>query len=94
MTSECPRCGSELTTLALADTEAVACESCGYVGVEADHTGEPRSVESWDDALQRFEAKYSAETRVRADDSGHEADSEPDSDTETAPPEETQSTEE
>ena len=58
MTSECPRCGSRLTTLALAGTEAVACESCGYVGVEADHSGEPRLVESWEEALARFQEQY------------------------------------
>lgn len=34
---------------------AVSCESCGYVGVEADHSGEPEVVETWDDALERFE---------------------------------------
>jgi len=34
--------------------EAVSCEECGYVGVEADHSGEPRAVETWAEALERF----------------------------------------
>jgi len=51
---DCPRCGAELTTFALAGGEAFSCEACGYVGVEADHSGEPTAVESWDDALRRF----------------------------------------
>jgi hypothetical protein len=52
--SQCPRCDGELTTFTLADTEAFACEACGYAGVQADHTGDPTSPESWTTALQRF----------------------------------------
>ena len=54
MNPDCPRCEATLTTLALSDVEAFTCEECGYVGVEADHSGEPAAVESWEDALQRF----------------------------------------
>jgi len=54
VSTECPRCGSELTTFALAGAEAIACDDCGFVGVEADHSGEPRVVESWEQALERF----------------------------------------
>lgn len=54
VTSKCPRCGAELTTFAMGETRASACEACSYVGVEADHTSEPASVESWDEALKRF----------------------------------------
>lgn len=54
MEPDCPRCGGDLTTFALAGVEAFTCEACGYVGVEADHSGEPTAVESWDDALRRF----------------------------------------
>jgi len=57
VSTECPRCGSTLTTLALSGSEAVACDACGYVGVEADHSGEPRLVESWEDALKRFQRR-------------------------------------
>ena len=57
MTTDCPRCGSTLTTLTLAGAEAVACDACGYVGVEADHSGEPRIVESWAEAIERFERR-------------------------------------
>ncbi len=55
VSSECPRCGSSLSTYALAGATAVTCEDCGYAGVEADHTGEPRLVESWADAFARFQ---------------------------------------
>ncbi|MGQ3328835.1 MULTISPECIES: TFIIB-type zinc ribbon-containing protein [Halorubrum] len=54
MEPDCPRCGRELTAFALSGIEAFTCEACGYVGVEADHSGEPRSAESWEDALRRF----------------------------------------
>jgi len=39
---------------ALAGAEAFSCEACGYVGVKVDHSGKPSSVESWEEALQRF----------------------------------------
>jgi Zn ribbon nucleic-acid-binding protein len=51
---DCPRCGDSLTAFTLAGVEALACEACGYVGVEADHSGDRTVVESWDDALRRF----------------------------------------
>jgi|GEM_PF-1681503 len=54
VSTECPRCGSTLTTLSLGGAEAVSCEECGYVGVEADHSGEPHAVETWAEALERF----------------------------------------
>lgn len=54
MVPDCPRCGSELTTFTLSEVEAQSCPSCGYVGVEADHSGEPADPESWTDALRRF----------------------------------------
>ena len=53
--SVCPRCGSDLATLALPETETVTCETCGYAGVEADHTGEPTGAESWAEAVERFQ---------------------------------------
>ncbi len=55
MSDDCPRCGSPLTVLALAGAEAVACDDCGFADVEADHSGEPRVVESWEEALRRFQ---------------------------------------
>ena len=51
---ECPQCEDPLVRYALGGREAVICERCGYVGIEADHHGRPRAVESWDDALRRF----------------------------------------
>jgi hypothetical protein len=50
----CPQCGGPLATYALSDREASVCEDCGYVGIAAEHRGDPRTVESWDDALRRF----------------------------------------
>lgn len=37
--------------------EAIVCESCGYVGVPADHHGEIEPPESWSEALRRFYAR-------------------------------------
>ncbi len=54
VSTECPRCGSALTTFTLGGAEAVGCDACGYAGVEVDHSGEPRIVESWEEALERF----------------------------------------
>ena len=51
---DCPQCGGTLATYALRGREASVCEDCGYVGIAAEHRGDPRSVESWDDALRRF----------------------------------------
>lgn len=58
VSDQCPRCGETLETLRLGRADAVSCEACGYVGVEADHSGEPRVVETWADALQRFEDRH------------------------------------
>lgn len=52
---ECPRCDRTLDRYALGGREAVACERCGYIGVPVEHRGERREVESWDDALSRFQ---------------------------------------
>lgn len=52
---ECPRCGDPLTRYVLGGREAVVCESCGYIGVPVEHHGELREIESWDDAIARFE---------------------------------------
>jgi DNA-directed RNA polymerase subunit M/transcription elongation factor TFIIS len=51
---DCPQCGGPLATYALGGREASVCEDCGYVGIAAEHRGEARTVESWDDALRRF----------------------------------------
>lgn len=51
---DCPQCGTALTTYTLQGHEALVCERCGYVGIDADHHGTRRSAESWHDALRRF----------------------------------------
>ena len=64
----CPRCGTSLTTLTLRGTTAVNCERCGFVGVNADHSGEPQTIESWDQAMNRFqEVNHIDNTGVDAD---------------------------
>jgi hypothetical protein len=51
---DCPQCGGTFATYALGGREASVCEDCGYVGIAAEHRGDPRRVESWNDALRRF----------------------------------------
>ncbi|WP_435074641.1 zinc finger domain-containing protein [Halorubrum sp. HHNYT27] len=58
MSLECPRCGTTLSTFALGGAAAVVCDDCGYAGVEADHSGEPRLVESWEEAFARFQEQH------------------------------------
>jgi len=55
---DCPQCGGTLSTYSYDDREAFVCERCGYVGIEADHHGEPVEVESWTDALRRFHEEH------------------------------------
>ncbi|MFC7186275.1 zf-TFIIB domain-containing protein [Halorubrum yunnanense] len=58
MSLECPRCGTTLSTFALGGATAVTCDDCGYAGVQADHSGEPRLVESWEEAFARFQEEH------------------------------------
>lgn len=52
---DCPRCDGPLATFTLDGAEAVRCEACGYVGVEADHRPvERRADETWAEAIARF----------------------------------------
>jgi DNA-directed RNA polymerase subunit M/transcription elongation factor TFIIS len=51
---DCPECGGSLSTYRLSSREAYVCEECGYVGIQADHHGDPEDTESWTDALRRF----------------------------------------
>lgn len=52
----CPRCDDTLVTFALEVSErsAVVCESCGFTGIPASHTGDRREIESWEQAMGRF----------------------------------------
>ncbi|WP_255196217.1 hypothetical protein [Halorarius litoreus] len=54
---DCPRCGSLLTEFEYRGRETAACEGCGFVGVSVDHHSELQPVESWSDALRRFNEK-------------------------------------
>ncbi|WP_197431212.1 hypothetical protein [Halorubrum sp. CBA1125] len=46
-----------MTAFTLGEATAFECEACGYVGVEADHTGEPKRIETWEEAMRRFESE-------------------------------------
>jgi hypothetical protein len=52
---DCPRCGDALTEYAFEGHEAYGCEACGWLGVDVEHSAEPEEVESWAEALQRFQ---------------------------------------
>jgi DNA-directed RNA polymerase subunit M/transcription elongation factor TFIIS len=51
---DCPECGGRLVDYRLGDREAMACEDCGYVGIDAEHRGRSPPRESWNDAVERF----------------------------------------
>jgi hypothetical protein len=56
---DCPQCGGGVASYVLDGREAVVCESCGYVGIPADHHGDgPTAGESWDDALRRYHEQH------------------------------------
>jgi hypothetical protein len=57
---DCPECGGRLADYRLGDRDAVACEDCGYVGIDAEHRGRPAERESWDEALERFHRRQAA----------------------------------
>jgi hypothetical protein len=63
----CPQCGGALQTYSLGGREASVCEDCGYVGIAADHKGDPVVVESWDDALRRFYAEHGEDADPRVE---------------------------
>ena len=64
---ECPRCGGTVTRYRLGEREAIGCRECAYVGVSVDHTAERGPPESWDDAIDRFEAQGHSVTVTRND---------------------------
>lgn len=64
---DCPECGGPLTDYVLGGREASACERCGWVGIEADHSGTAWIEESWNEALGRFYERHVETARRRAD---------------------------
>ena len=78
---DCPKCGGRLTDYRLGDRVAVGCETCGYVGIDAEHRGEPTDRETWGDALRRFRGR---EPGVPTDASGGDREAEGDDPTELA----------
>jgi hypothetical protein len=65
---ECPRCGGALTRYRLGERETVGCRACEYVGVSVDHTAKHGRPESWDDAIDRFQAQGQSVSTVTRDD--------------------------
>jgi hypothetical protein len=55
---DCPRCGGHVTVFELEEAVSRVCEDCSYVGVLVDHRPEDASLESWDDALDRFQTLF------------------------------------
>jgi hypothetical protein len=55
---DCPRCGGPITVYELGDAVSKVCEDCSYVGVIVDHRREDTDIESWDDALNRFQTEF------------------------------------
>jgi hypothetical protein len=54
----CPRCGGHVTVFELGEAVSQVCEDCSYVGVVVDHRPENIDIESWDDALTRFQTEF------------------------------------
>lgn len=77
----CPRCGEELVTYALADSDdaAIVCESCGFADVPASHRSDATPPESWEDAIDRVETDdpVAEATRVANDTAISVAETEP-----------------
>ena len=69
---DCPRCGTPLTTIAIAggDSEAAYCEHCRFSGVTSEFESSPETAESWDEAVERF--RRSAASRSDPGDAGDE----------------------
>jgi len=65
---ECPRCGGTVTRYRLGERETIGCDECAYVGVSVDHTAEHGPPESWDDAIDRFQAQGQTVERVTRED--------------------------
>ena len=57
----CERCGEPVSEYALGEATAIACDACGFLDVPVDHEREPRPEESWQDAFDRFFAKFGAD---------------------------------
>lgn len=57
----CPRCGDTVEHWTFGDTTSVRCVACGYLGVETELTGPSVQRESWDEAMERFRDRGSAD---------------------------------
>ena len=52
---DCPRCGTELTTISIDGGSAAAyCDNCGFANIEMSPASAQPESETWDDALERF----------------------------------------
>lgn len=52
---DCPRCGTELTTISIDGGSAAAyCDHCGFANIETSPAPAEPESETWDDAIERF----------------------------------------
>lgn len=54
----CERCGEPVERYELDGAAAISCPKCGFIGVPVDHKSEPKPHESWQDAFERFYARF------------------------------------
>jgi len=59
---DCRRCGGELETYTLEDSEACVCLDCGFLDTPVDHGDiEMTDPEPWSEAIERFYERYASE---------------------------------
>lgn len=63
----CERCGEAVDQYELGGASAIVCQACGFLDVPVDHEPEPRPNESWQDAFDRFYAKFDSEDTTDGD---------------------------
>lgn len=57
----CPRCSDTVEHWTFGDTTSVRCVACGYLGTETELTTPSMEQESWDEAMERFRDRGSAD---------------------------------
>ncbi|SFS07572.1 hypothetical protein SAMN05216559_3246 [Halomicrobium zhouii] len=53
----CVRCGGSMAEFELGENVSRRCEECGFVDVPVSHVREESPRESWEDAIDRFNAR-------------------------------------
>lgn len=57
----CPRCSDTVEHWTFGDTTSVRCVACGYLGMETELTSPSMEQESWEEAMERFRDRGSAD---------------------------------